>query len=76
MNPSSRYTILTVPDHWPNKAVKLVEFDFLEVFPNDTTFDAIVTLFFIDIGDSVIELLTQIHRLLKLNGVWINLGQW
>ncbi|KAJ5488135.1 hypothetical protein N7453_011589 [Penicillium expansum] len=32
-NPSSRYSALTVPDHWPNKAVKLVEGDFLEKFP-------------------------------------------
>ncbi|KAM3548243.1 hypothetical protein MY1884_009260 [Beauveria asiatica] len=31
-NPSSRYSVITVPDHWPNKAVKLVEGDFLEMF--------------------------------------------
>ncbi|OHE92548.1 hypothetical protein CORC01_12127 [Colletotrichum orchidophilum] len=73
-NPSSRYSALTVPDHWPNKAVKLVEGDFLDVFPQDGQFDAVVTLFFIDIGDNVVDFLTNIHRLLKPGGAWINLG--
>ncbi|KAH5247460.1 hypothetical protein HBI71_178070 [Parastagonospora nodorum] len=73
-NPSSRYSTLTVPDHWPNKTVKLVEGDFLEMFPQDGEFDAIVTLFFIDIGENVIDFLSNIHRLLKTGGVWINLG--
>ncbi|CDM28193.1 hypothetical protein DTO006G1_2719 [Penicillium roqueforti] len=73
-NPSSRYSALTVPDHWPNKAVKLVEGDFLEMFPEDGEFDAVVTLFFIDISKNVIDFLGNIHRLLKPGGVWINLG--
>ncbi|KAJ5790236.1 uncharacterized protein N7518_007247 [Penicillium psychrosexuale] len=73
-NPSSRYSALTVPDHWPNKAVKLVEGDFLEMFPEDGEFDAVVTLFFIDISKNVIDFLSNIHRLLKPGGVWINLG--
>jgi ubiquinone/menaquinone biosynthesis C-methylase UbiE len=66
---------VTVPDHWPNKSVKLVEGDFLEMFPQDGEFDAIVTLFFIDIGENVIDFLSNIHRLLKPGGVWINLGR-
>ncbi|KGO49651.1 hypothetical protein PEX1_096760 [Penicillium expansum] len=73
-NPSSRYSALTVPDHWPNKAVKLVEGDFLEKFPRDGEFDAVVTLFFIDISNNVVDFLSNIHRLLKPGGVWINLG--
>ncbi|PWY94453.1 methyltransferase-like protein [Aspergillus sclerotioniger CBS 115572] len=73
-NPSSRYSALTVPDHWPNKAVKLVEGDFLEMFPRDGEFDAVVTLFFIDMSENVIDFLSNIHRLLKPGGVWINLG--
>lgn len=72
---SSRYTALTVPDHWPNKAVKLVEGDFLDVFPRDGEYDAVVTLFFIDISNNVIDFLSNIHRLLKPGGVWINLGR-
>jgi SAM-dependent methyltransferase len=74
-NPSSRYSTLKIPDHWPNKAVKLVEGDFLEMFPQDGDFDAIVTLFFIDIGDNVIDFLSHIHRLLRPGGLWINLGR-
>ncbi|KAF2797052.1 N2227-domain-containing protein [Melanomma pulvis-pyrius CBS 109.77] len=73
-NPSSRYSALTVPDHWPNKAVKLVEGDFLDMFPRDGEFDAVVTLFFIDISENVVDFLSNIHRLLKPGGVWINLG--
>lgn len=64
-----------MPDHWPNKTVKLVEGDFLEMFPNDGEFDAVVTLFFIDISKSVIDFLSNIHRLLKPGGIWINLGR-
>lgn len=74
-NPSSRYSTLTVPDHWPNKAVKLVEGDFLAIFPRDGEFDAVVTLFFIDISENVVDFLSNIHRLLKPGGVWINLGR-
>jgi SAM-dependent methyltransferase len=74
-NPSSRYSTLTVPDHWPNKSVKLVEGDFLEMFPEDGEFDAVVTLFFIDMSDNVVDFLTNIHRLLKPGGLWINLGR-
>lgn len=74
-NPSSRYSAVTVPDHWPNKAVKLVEGDFLEMFPRDGESDAVVTLFFIDISKNVIDFPSNIHRLLKPGGVWINLGR-
>ncbi|KAF3798336.1 Carnosine N-methyltransferase [Colletotrichum gloeosporioides] len=73
-NPSSRYSAVTVPDHWPNKTVKLVEGDFLDMFPEDGQFDAVVTLFFIDISNNVIDFLSNIHRLLKPGGVWVNLG--
>jgi carnosine N-methyltransferase len=73
--PTSRYTSLTVPDHWPNKAVKLVEGDFMERFPEDGQFDAVVTLFFIDMSNNVVDFLSNIHRLLKPGGVWINLGR-
>ncbi|KAL9531521.1 Carnosine N-Methyltransferase [Sphaerulina musiva] len=73
-NAFARYSSLTVPDHWPNKSVKLVEGDFLEMFPQDGEFDAVVTLFFIDMADNVIDFVSNIHRLLKPGGLWINLG--
>jgi SAM-dependent methyltransferase len=74
-NSIARYTALTMPDHWPNKSVRLIEGDFLTVFPMDGEFDAVVTLFFIDMADNLIDFLTNIHRLLKPGGVWINLGR-
>lgn len=74
-DPNSRYNTISVPDHMPNKTVKLVEGDFLEVFPQDSQFDAVVTLFFIDMSDSVIDFMSSINRLLKPGGVWINLGR-
>lgn len=55
--------------------MKLVEGDFLEMFPGDGEFDAVVTLFFIDMADNVIDFLSNIHRLLKPGGIWINLGR-
>ena len=63
------------PDLSQNKAVKLVEGDFLDMFPRDGEFDAVVTLFFIDISNNVVDFLSNIHRLLKPGGVWINLGR-
>lgn len=74
-NAFARYSSLKVPDHWPNKSVKLVEGDFLEMFPQDGEFDAVVTLFFIDMADNVIDFVSNIHRLLKPGGLWINLGR-
>jgi len=50
INAESRYSALTVPDHWSNKAIKLTEGNILEVVPQDGEFDAVVTLFFIDIS--------------------------
>ena len=62
-DPLSRYSAITVPDHMPNQAVKLVEGDFLDVFPDDAQFDAVVTLFFIDMSDNVIDFLSNIHQI-------------
>lgn len=71
----SRFSAVTVPDHMPNKTVKLVEGDFLDVFPQDGEFDVVVTLFFIDISDNIIDFISNIYRLLKPGGLWINLGR-
>ena len=57
------------------RELKLVKGDFLDVFPRDGEFDAVVTLFFIDISVNVVDFLSNIHRLLKPGGVWINLGR-
>ncbi|EJU00426.1 N2227-domain-containing protein [Dacryopinax primogenitus] len=73
--PNARFSRITFPDHRPNVDVKLVEGDFLDVFEHETgVFDAVVTLFFIDMSQSVIDFLANIHRLLKPRGLWVNLG--
>ncbi|KZO93323.1 N2227-domain-containing protein [Calocera viscosa TUFC12733] len=72
--PNSRYTAITFPDHPPNPRVSLIEGDFLKVFPEGGTYDAVVTLFFIDMSESVVDFLENIHRLLKPGGLWVNLG--
>lgn len=56
-------------------AVKLVEGDFLNMFPRDGEYDVVVTLFFIDMSENVIDFLRNINRLLKPGRVWINLGR-
>ncbi|KAJ1653620.1 hypothetical protein IWQ61_006296 [Dispira simplex] len=73
-----------VPDVLPSDLVPAdVDFsmsagDFTEVYGQDPceygTWDSVVTCFFIDTATNIIEYLTIIHRLLKPNGVWINLG--
>jgi len=51
--------------------------DFVEGFsqPEDEgTWDAVVTCFFIDTANDVLEYLRTIHHVLPLGGVWVNLG--
>ncbi|GAA5928057.1 uncharacterized protein JCM15063_006071 [Sporobolomyces koalae] len=67
---------VTFPDVVPRKDVKL-EFeqgDFLTLFTQDESFDAIVTLFFIDTASNLLDYFETIWRLLKPNGIWINEG--
>lgn len=59
----------------PNSTVNLIEGDFLREFPLAEQYDAIVTLFFIDTSDNIVDFLANIHRLLKPGGLWINLGR-
>lgn len=37
-------------------------------------FDGVVTCFFLDTARNVVHYIEQIYKLLKPNGVWINLG--
>ncbi|SCV70919.1 BQ2448_3681 [Microbotryum intermedium] len=64
------------PDVVPSKDVDL-EFksgDFLRLFPEPSSFDAITTLFFIDTASNIVSYLEMIWRLLKPGGLWINEG--
>jgi len=48
--------------------------DFLEIYTEYGTFEAVVTCFFLDTAKNVIEYIEHIYNLLKPNGIWINLG--
>ena len=40
----------------------------------EESMDAIITTFFIDTAQNVLEYVDKIHQLLKPNGIWINFG--
>ncbi|KAF5364762.1 hypothetical protein D9758_009349 [Tetrapyrgos nigripes] len=69
-----RFDAVRFPDVLPTSPVHLIEGDFLTEFPESEQYDAIVTLFFIDVSENIIDFLSNIHRLLKPGGLWINLG--
>lgn len=49
--------------------------DFLTLYDNmKDYYDCIITCFFIDTAQNVIEYIDIIHRLLKKDGIWINFG--
>lgn len=52
--------------------VLLIEADFTTL--TGTTYDALVTLFFIDTAANVLAYLRSIHALLRPGGVWVNAG--
>jgi SAM-dependent methyltransferase len=70
-----RFRAYHFPDILPTSPVHLIEGDFLKEFPKSEQYDAIVTLFFIDVSENIIDFLSNIHRLLKPGGLWINLGR-
>jgi carnosine N-methyltransferase len=49
--------------------------DFLTLYDNfDDYFDCIITCYFIDTGQNIIEYIDIIHRILRKGGIWINFG--
>jgi hypothetical protein len=78
--PSMEELALTIrfPDVSVNASdVLLVEGDFMSVFANSTNhFDAVVTLFFIDTAQNMLDYLDTIKHVLKPGGVWINMGSF
>ncbi|RPB05100.1 N2227-domain-containing protein [Choiromyces venosus 120613-1] len=72
---------ITFPEVQPSsKALErytLLEGDFTKLFLDDGergSYDAVVTLFFIDTARNIVEYLENIHAVLKAGGTWINLG--
>jgi SAM-dependent methyltransferase len=57
--------------------VLLIEGDFNILFENATaSYDAVVTLFFIDTAQNMLDYLDTIKSVLKPGGIWINLGSF
>ncbi|KAI0060029.1 N2227-domain-containing protein [Artomyces pyxidatus] len=71
---TGRFNAVRFPDMLPTSPVNLIEGNFLTKFPQAEQYDAVVSLFFIDVSENVIDFLANIHRLLKPGGLWVNLG--
>ena len=57
------------------KPITFIKGDFLLKYKGiKDQYDAVVTLFFIDVSKNIIELVEIMHDILKSGGVWINLG--
>ncbi|BGP46986.1 hypothetical protein JCM10450v2_002838 [Rhodotorula kratochvilovae] len=67
---------VSFPDIVPRRdlALRFVPGDFRELFRAEGTYDAVVTLFFIDTASNLLDYLETIFRTLKPGGVWINEG--
>lgn len=67
---------ITLPDaEVDNSAVTLIEGDFTTQFQEaNQTFDAVVTLFFIDTARDMLQYLKCIRHVLRSGGLWINFG--
>lgn len=56
----------------------MIEGDFTKVLQakeDENKYDAIVTLYFIDMAKDFLEFADVAHRVLKPGGIWINLGR-
>lgn len=84
-NHKSRESMLrkvSVPDVVPSEVLNNANFsmaagEFIECFGNQeskSSFDCIVTCFFLDTAHNIVEYIETIENLLKPRGFWINLG--
>ena len=59
----------------PTGEMSMVAGEFVRVYKKNPNFwDGVVTCFFLDTANNVIEYIETIHDILKANGVWINIG--
>ncbi|KAK4514658.1 NADPH-dependent 1-acyl dihydroxyacetone phosphate reductase [Mucor velutinosus] len=71
-----------IPDVLPANLLDTVDFsmvagDFIEVYSqenNKEAWDVVVTCFFMDTAKNILEYMEVIHKALKQNGTWINIG--
>lgn len=71
---------MTIPDVPTNVLPPNADFsyaagDFLEIYADNPNYwDALVTCFFLDTANNIIEYIETIYSILKPGGKWINLG--
>ena len=75
---------MKIPDVCPNEVMvgdptnydfSMVAGEFIEVYQNQPKkWDCIVTCFFIDTAHNILEYIECINKILKPNGLWVNIG--
>ncbi|XP_055711562.1 carnosine N-methyltransferase isoform X2 [Phlebotomus papatasi] len=70
---------ITFPDVSPIQAppsgkFNMVAGDFLQVYNDWDAWDCVATCFFIDCANNVVEFVERIYRILRPEGIWVNLG--
>lgn len=75
------FEIYSIPDVNPADHIKpghdfsMVAGEFVEVYKKQKEeWDSVITCFFIDTANNIIEYIETIHNILKKGGVWINFG--
>jgi len=70
-----------IPDECPaehlneNSDMSMVAGEFVEAYRNSTDpWDSVITCFFVDTANNVIDYIETIHKILTIGGVWINYG--
>lgn len=61
----------------PELEMSIVSGEFMAVYNTPGHYgvwDSVLTCFFIDTANNIIDYIETIHKLLKPNGIWINLG--
>lgn len=80
VNTEDQFRRVLIPDVSPSSLPENADFsyaagDWLEVFKDQTDkWDCIVTCFFLDTANNIIEFVEHIKSILKPGGRWINLG--
>lgn len=75
------FEVYKIPDVNPADLIKpghdfsMVAGEFVDVYKKQTEeWDSVITCFFLDTANNIIEYIETIHKILKKNGVWINFG--
>jgi carnosine N-methyltransferase len=81
LNDKMRLKTVMIPDSLaceeisPDSDFSMTSGDFLEVYGNqNAVWDSVVTCFFIDTANNVLNYIDLIHKLLRVGGVWLNYG--